>query len=417
MAIRQLFFRKRQTLLTILGIALGTAGTIILSGIMAGFQEYSTEALNEVEPQVKITPREKVKSAADFPHLYGDAMTINWLRPPTGKTGTDKIDALQKWNDFLATQPEVKGFASQVTTIAGFSFAGNKEKGMVIGIEPEKQKGVNSFETKILSGSYAALSQGSVNALIGYKLFKKLGLRLGDMLSVSIPGRFPVELKIVGTIQSGYRYIDEENVYVTLSTAGDIMGRPGEVTTIVVKLHNPQVAKAIALQWTQLFSEKIESWDQSNEGLLASFRIMKIAAFVVSLVIVLVASFGIYSILNMIVNQKKQEIAILRTMGYTKQQIVHLFTIQGAIPGLVGGAIGLILGFFGSQGVEMIPLKQNDEGATRMTFAITHFLVSYDFTLYLRAFVISCATAIAAGFFPARAAIRLAPVDVIRGNA
>ncbi|MCC6274618.1 MAG: ABC transporter permease [Leptospiraceae bacterium] len=416
MAIRQLLFRKQQTILTIIGITLGTAGTIILSGIMAGFQEFSISSLNEIEPQIKITAREKIKSASDFNNFLGKEKIIRWVRPPYGKTGTGKIENSRFWRKFLTDQKEVIAHAFQISTVAAFSFAGNQERGMVIGIEPERQKEINKLDKKIIEGKYGSLAQGSTNALIGVKLSRRLGLKIGDMLTVSIPSRNPVELKIVGIISSGYRFIDEENVYVSLSTGGLITGRPGEVAAILVKTSDPQNAKGIATRWSNLFSENIESWDQANEGLLGFFKIIKMAAFIVSLVIVMVASFGIYTILNMTVTHKKKEIAILRTMGYSQNQIIFLFTIQGALPGILGGLLGILAGYFGSQLVEMIPLKQQDGSSTKMTFAINHFLVSYDILIYLRAIIISFTTSVLAGFFPAKASNRVSPIDVIRGT-
>lgn len=308
----------------------------------------------------------------------------------------------------------VIAYSYQVNTISIFSNSGINEQGMLVGIDPAGQAKINFLDKKIIKGNYDSLSRGTYSAIAGEKIAKKLGIEVGNYFLSNVPGTGQVELKLTGIFFTGYRFLDEETIYVSLNTIKAIT-KKNDISALTVRLEDPMVAGKISQNWKTVFTDKIQSWDETNAGLMNTFRTMKIAAGLVSLTIVLVASFGIYSILNITVSQKKREIAILKTIGYPENYLVILFAIQGAIPGFIGGILGLLLGYLSSLGVEQIPIAQS-EGVGKMAFAITHFLVSYNYRVYILSFVISFTVSTIAAIVPAMKASRLSPISIIRGE-
>lgn len=99
-ALKQLLFRKQQMLIAIFGIALGTAGMITLTGVMMGFEENAIRTLNEVEPQIRITPKEFIKNEKSLSGYFPERL-IHWVRKPFGKSELSKFRNLKVWENFL----------------------------------------------------------------------------------------------------------------------------------------------------------------------------------------------------------------------------------------------------------------------------------------------------------------------------
>jgi lipoprotein-releasing system permease protein len=126
--------------------------------------------------------------------------------------------------------------------------------------------------------------------------------------------------------------------------------------------------------------------------------------------ILIVAGFGIYNILSLAVSHKKREIAILRSMGFEPRDITNLFLIQGILLGFLGGLIGVVLGFLVSVGMSKIEISA-DRG-----LGGNHMMVSFDYIIYIKAFVLALLSSCFASYFPARSAGKMEPIDIIRGE-
>ncbi len=126
--------------------------------------------------------------------------------------------------------------------------------------------------------------------------------------------------------------------------------------------------------------------------------------------ILVVAGFGIYNILSLAVTHKRREIAILRSMGFEPRDITNLFLIQGIILGIVGGFVGLLLG------VATCYIMSTIEISADRGLGGNHMMISFDFLIYVKAFLLALVSSSFASFFPARSAGSLEPIDIIRGE-
>jgi lipoprotein-releasing system permease protein len=151
---------------------------------------------------------------------------------------------------------------------------------------------------------------------------------------------------------------------------------------------------------------KVESWQEANAQLSAANVLRKIIAFAVSITIIIVAGFGIYNIMNMTVNEKIKEIAILKALGFDGADVIQIFLTQAVIIGLLGGATGLILGYGIATAVSLVPFKVGNMNSLPMTFESSDYITAFTFGVLIT-FI--------AGYLPAKKASNVDPVEIIRG--
>ena len=151
---------------------------------------------------------------------------------------------------------------------------------------------------------------------------------------------------------------------------------------------------------------KVESWDVANGQMEAGNELRNIIAVSVSLTILLVAGFGIYNIMNMTVNEKIKDIAILKAMGFEGYDIVQIFLVQSLIIGLLGGLVGVLFGAGVSLAVNHIPFEVAGMDTLPMSFRPVDYLSAFGFGLL---------TTFIAGYLPAKKASKVDPVAIIRG--
>ena len=165
-------------------------------------------------------------------------------------------------------------------------------------------------------------------------------------------------------------------------------------------------ANAFAAKYDRLVPYKVESWKTANGQLDAGNELRNIIAIAVSLTILLVAGFGIYNIMNMTVNEKIKDIAILKAMGFEGRDIVEIFLTQSIIIGICGGIVGVIFGYVISVIVDH----------TSFNIAMLETLpIAYEVQDYAMAFLFGLITTFLAGYLPAKKASKVDPVEIIRG--
>ena len=231
-------------------------------------------------------------------------------------------------------------------------------------------------------------------------------------MQVGIPGKQISPLKIIGIIQTGNKMIDDSICYTSITTLQRITESPSEISDIVVRLTDVSRAKEIAEDWSQFTRDKVESWDQTNESIMSIFKMQDIIRNTITVVIMLIISFGIYNILNMVVSGKKRDIAILRSIGYEESDIIVLFLVQGIILGLSGAISGSIFGFFLCKYLGTIEVFKGKNMATGMS----NLLISYNIFIYIKGMVFAIIASLISSMIPARAAAKISPIDIIRGS-
>ena len=412
LALRYLIERRRQTILTFLGVFLGTMAYISVSGFFLGFQGYMVQQLVNNSAQVHIQARQDFITEHGLDQsFYGKQFLHSfWLSPPSGTQAFTEVMNPQSWYARLRQDSRVEAFSPILSSGALFTLSKVSISANIIGCNPLQQAKVTSVADYMVKGKFTDIASGGNRIILGAELKKRLGAGMGQTILVSVK-TFPAQpFKVVGEYLTGGRSSDLQ-AYAAIADVQKLNHTQNQVNEIGVRLKDYHQAAEIATHWSALAPERVESWDQQNVNILSVFKMQTTLRFTMIFTILVVAAFGIYNVLNMTVNQKRQDIAILRSMGYDTFDIVMLFFSQGLILGVVGAFFGLIAGYLFCrylQTISFFPLSPSNPNG--------HLRISLDGMIYVQAVFIALFSASFASILPARAAGKLTPIEIIRSS-
>jgi lipoprotein-releasing system permease protein len=411
LALRQLLSRKKQTSLTLLGIILGTAAYIAISGMMLGFQTFIIDQLVNNDSHIRIKAREELLTVNSLKFaFFAENTLVNWIKPPSGRKDNTYILAPTEWLNRLEKDERVSGVSPQLV-VQGIATYGKISMGIsLVGSDPEKQKTVSNIEKSMISGQFADIGNVGNRIAVGDELLKKIGATKGETLFLTVGKGLPQPFRIVSVFHLGVKSLDETRLFGSLRDIQQLNQTPSRISDIAIRLKNVNLAADVAATYNLIGQEKVQSWDQANEGIMSVFTTQDIVRNSMTISILIVAGFGIYNILSLAVSHKKREIAILRSMGFEPRDITNLFLIQGILLGFLGGVIGVILGLVVSVAMSKIEISA-DRG-----LGGNHMMVSFDYMIYIKAFVLALLSSCFASYFPARSAGKMEPIDIIRGE-
>ncbi|EMK00301.1 ABC transporter permease [Leptospira sp. WS58.C1] len=414
LAIRQLISRPQQTFLTFFGILLGTAGYVVFSGMMLGFQEYITDQLVNNDAQIRISPRDEVLKEESFEGVFFPDSFVRWIKPPSGKTDSTQLTNVKGWFLKLDLDERVEAYAPQLNRQLIFKFGKQTLPAKLFGIDPVRQTKVTTIGNYVEEGNLRDLDRGGDVIFAGAGLIERLGAEAGDIIQVVSTNGKISNVKVEGVIRIGNRMIDESSVYASIRTVQRLTQANGIISEIVVRLKDVSMAADVATEWSFLTRDKVQSWDQAYESILSVFKTQNIVRNTTTFTIILVVAFGIYNVLNMVVNHKKKEIAILRSLGFDENDTIRLFIIQGLLLGFLGALLGLLVGAIACYWLDGYPIGGKTTKGPMMTNVMK---ISWNYGIYIQAFCLSVITSGIAAYIPARSASKLSPVEIIRGSA
>ncbi len=395
--------RMRQTIVGILGVATGVGFSVMMAALMEGSQRDFTAQLIDSMAHISITdqrrsaPPQPAEATFDAAELHG--LKTVALRPGI-KNPFAIMAALEGW---------IPGaVAPSVQAKAVIRFAGRDTAASVIGIDPRREEHVSKLATQIRQGSLAALYKSSNAVIMGDRLAAKLGARIGNTISLTGGNGRVMAVTVVGFTHTGISSLDETQVYTLLKTAQILAGQTGLVNEIRIRTRDAMAARDVAARIENETGYKSVSWLEANEDLLSAFQIRNIIMYTVVGAILLVASFGTYNIVSTITHEKTRDIAIMKSLGFTSRTVRRIFVLEALIIGIIGMLIGWALGYVLSRIMGTIEIRSPFMDAT-------HLPIYYSFFHYVLAGVVALIASGIAGFFPARKAAALQPVDIIRG--
>ncbi|WP_119421941.1 ABC transporter permease [Desertibaculum subflavum] len=406
-ALIHLTHRRRQTVMSLLGITLGVAFFMAVSALMRGSEADFIDRLIDAAPHITVsdefrTPPEQpvVKSYA------GGAIRLHGLKPQTDTRG---IRGYKQKLPLLDAMPGVR-VAPVLSGQAILTFAG-KEQGVTLnGVLPELMGGVSDIEEKIVAGSLQALAADPNGIVFGRALAEKLFLDMGDNITVSSPVGQVRTMKIVGLFDTGTTAIDEGQAYVLLKRAQVLLGRPDRANRLIMQLDDPYAAREVAATIEERIGYRAQSWQEAQESLMSVLLIRNIIMYSVVSAILVVASFGVFNVISTVVMEKRRDIAILRSMGFHARDVRRIFLAQGVIIGLAGSAIGIAAGY-GLMALLAV-VKIQPPGISDVVNLPIYWGADQTALVVL----VAVASAAGAAYFPARKAGRVHPIDILRGG-
>ena len=313
--------------------------------------------------------------------------------------------------NYLNEDPNVKGAIPQIKTQI-FYIAGSIELGgNLTGINVLEEARLFNLQNYITNGTPESLHNSDNGILLGAGIAKKMSLNIGDRVQVSTINGDVFPLKIVGLYQSGISDIDAIQSFTNLKTVQRILGEAENyITDINVKLFDINQATTLSKKIEQQFNLTAIDIKTANAQFETGTNVRNLITYAVSITLLIVAGFGIYNILNMLIYEKMNDIAILKATGFSGKDVQYIFMSQAIIIGFVGGILGLILGFGLVNFIATIPFK-TEALPTIKTYPINldpmYFVIGFTFALF---------STFLAGYFPTKKEKKMDPVNIIRGQ-
>jgi lipoprotein-releasing system permease protein len=406
-----LYSRKRQTLVAALGVTFGIAAYIIMMSFMTGLNGLLDGMILNRTPHVRLyneimpSPMQPIEMST----FHQEKMkVIHSVKP---KRSQLRIANAQPVINFLKSQPEVLSAIPQVRS-QGFYLGGSTElNGSLLGVDVLLESRYYQLGDYVVQGSPQDLSRNENGIILGAGVADKLSLSLGDNIQVSSSQGMILSLKIVGIYQSGLADIDNVQSYVNIKTAQRLMGESENyITDINVKLKQLADAPALAKKWSSLFKTSAIDLQTANAQFETGTSIRNMISYAVSITLLIVAGFGIYNTLNMLIYEKMNDIAILKATGFSGTDVKYIFITQAMLIGVLGGIFGLLVGFLGSVAID------NASFETEALPTLKTFPVNFEWSFYVIGVVFALTFTFLAGYLPAKRAERIDPVDIIRGQ-
>ena len=273
------------------------------------------------------------------------------------------------------------------------------------------EKRLFAFQDYVMEGDLQQLENYNNGIFIGKGIADKMMLSVGDIIQVSASDGEPTVLKVIGILQFGLADVDDTQSYTNLRTARQLLGVPASYhTDLQVKLFNISLAPSLAKEYASQFRVDTIDIQTANAQFETGTSVRNIISYAVGITLLVVAGFSIYNILNMMIYEKMDSIAILKATGFSGRDVKYIFLGISTMIGISGGATGLMIGYGLSVLIDNLPFE------TQALPTITTFPVNYNPLFYIIRIIFPLITTYVAGVFPGRKAARVDPVVIIRGK-
>jgi lipoprotein-releasing system permease protein len=332
---RQGFFVSFISWVSMLGVAVGVTALITIISVMNGFEGELRSRLVALTAHATVdAPRGRV---TDWPAVAARLRAV----------------------------PGVAGVAPFVDVQAMAGRAGNLQPLVLHGIDPAVEPEVSTVEAHLVAGRLADLVPGERRIVLGRVLAWQLGADVGDELTVMVPGRDLLTsggrprlqtFRVSGVFEVGLREHDGALALVSLADAAALTGSPAVPAGLRLRFDDPMSAPARAADVAAAAGPGLghRDWTQEHAAYFRAIRIEKTMMSLILMLVVAVAAFNIVAALVMVVNEKRSDIAILRTLGLPRGGVLGTFFTQGLTIGTVGTLLGVVLGLLVASNVGTI---------------------------------------------------------------
>ncbi len=403
--------RLKQTMVAAFGVTFSITMFITLLSFMGGLNDLLDNLILNRTPHVRLyneilpSPIQPIARSKAYPSAYH---FVKHVKPKNELLEIRNSEAVVK---ALKNDPNVRGVAPKTTVPIFYNVGEINLTGVINGIDVDAENNLFTFQDYVVEGKTTDLKNTPNSIILGIGAARKMLVQIGDNIQITTSegNRFP--LKVVGFFQSGIDEVDKVQSYTTLATTQKILGKPASyVTDIQIKLFDLELAPALAKSYSTLFEADAIDIQTANAQFETGSSVRTLISYAVGITLLIVAGFGIYNILNMMIYEKMDSIAILKATGFSGKDVNAIFITIALTIGLVGGALGLIFGLGLSALIGEIPFN------TPSLPTVKTYPINYNPKFYLIGAIFSIITTYLAGYFPSRKASRIDPVDIIRGK-
>lgn len=406
-----LITKIKQTAIAALGVTFGIGSYITLVSFMTGLNTMLDDLMLNQTPHIHIY--NEIKPSKNQPLTLYDELSnsfhvVHSIKP---KLNQKKIHNALPIIQYLEEDDQVRGALPQIKTSI-FYIAGSIEiGGTLTGINVIDEANLFNLRDYIVQGTPEALDITDNGILLGIGLAEKMSLAVGDRVQVSTSKGDVFPLKIVGFYQSGVADIDAVQSFANLKTVQRILGEAENyITDINVKLKDIEMALPMSKKIENQFDLTAVDIKTANAQFETGTTVRNLITYAVSITLLIVAGFGIYNILNMLIYEKMNDIAILKATGFSGKDVQYIFMSQAMIIGFVGGILGLLVGYVLAKFIGTIPFE------TAALPRVKTYPVNLNPMFFLIGFIFAMVSTFLSGYLPSKKAKRIDPVTIIRGQ-
>lgn len=406
-----LLARWKQTLVAAIGVTFGITMFITLLSFMSGLNDMLDGLILNRTPHIRLYNEIQASEQQPVDLYPAYKKHHNFVRSIKPKDELLQIHNSAPIIDALKKDSRVFGVAPKITAQVFYNVGSIDLTGVINGIDVEEENRLFFFSTYVTSGNYIDLKNTPNSIVLGKGAAEKMMAAIGDIIQVTTSKGERFQLKVVGYFQSGISEIDKVQSYANLNTTQKLLGEStGYITDIQVKLYDILQAPNMAKEYHDKFNIEAIDIQTANSQFETGSSVRNLISYAVGVTLLIVAGFGIYNILNMMIYEKMDSIAILKATGFSGSDVNKIFITIALSIGIFGGALGLLFGFGLSALIDQIPFN------TASLPTVKTYPINYNPQFYMIGGIFSLVTTYMAGYFPSRKASKIDPVVIIRGK-
>ena len=395
--------------MSLAGIVFGVAFFVLTQAQTSGFQGFFVKTILGANGAIRV--QDRFQSTVTTMVARGDsdgteveiALRRGQRYVPGIQQPQSVLEALRQFEAVTAATPVLRGNG---TLRSGF----RSERGRIHGIELDSYLEVTELQNQVAAADLAEFEQTMDGILIGKELAQRLSIQVGDPVFIDAGGVNQVRFRVCGIFTTGISQIDRYHFYTHMRTARSVLEEWDDVTYIQAMLRDPERAIVVARHVEEALGHWVASWQERERSWLEVFRVLRFSSAISMSCIILIAGLGMFNTLAIIVMERAREIAILRSVGYSRGDIARIFLYQGLIIYVIGWVLGCLAGVGLTALIESLPIR------IRGIFSTDHFIMHWAWSHYLWAGVITAIVVFTASLLPARRAAQIEPGEVIRGT-
>jgi len=403
--------RWKQTLVAAVGVTFSITMFISLLSFMNGLNKMLDGLILNRTPHIRLFNEIK---ATDFQPIQrglykkGYYHFIHSVRPTNADPSIRNLPPIIK---ALKEDPMVEGIAPKIFSQVFYNLGTIDLTGNVNGIEIMEERRLFNFDEYVVRGKAQDLQNIPNSIILGIGAAKKMQAEVGDIIQVTTASGERFSLKIVGFYQSGIADLDKVQSFANIKTVQKLLGKSDlYVTDIQIKLKDLNQAPALAKVYSKRFDIDAEDIQTANAQYETGSSIRSLISYAVGITLLIVSGFGIYNILNMMIYEKMDTIAILKATGFSGNDVQAIFLTIALGIGFFGGLSGLGIGYVLCTLISHIPFN------TAALPTVHTYPVDFSLKYYIIAISFAIFTTFLAGLFPAKKASKIDPVIIIRGK-
>ena len=394
---RYLTSNRTQTALLLGGVAIGVLVFVFMTALIGGLRLFLIAQTTGSIAHVTLEPPDRI--AREIPG-DSDGGVTRLVARETSTTQRKQIFAWQSVLEIVERTPGVKIASPQINGNA-FLVKGQATSPVLMnGLRPDRLDAISAITPKIIRGD-AQLNIDGI--LIGEKLANNLGLRIGQPVVVRTDRGRERTLTVRAIYKTGIGSLDERVAFVNIQLARTLLDLPQGISQIEIKANDVNDAPAIADALRRATSLKVTSWVERNAQLFVALNSQAQSGSLIQTFSLITIVIGVSSALLLTTYRRRGEIAIMRSMGVSRNFIVTIFILQGLFIGLLGAGIGAWAGY--AFCTFLADVSRRTDGSA--------FPIDPAQGGYMAVIILTTLGSVLAAILPARAASKVDPVEVL----